>query len=330
MSETLDFAKKLNCPTSCMPSNAKSSPWFTILKEQKAKLNSKQKYLLYNLQVSKGSKKDTTSMDVKVSPNGLKPMLMDYLQALEDTDGNPVNPEKVPTYYTVVLKTSAPKDSKWTYEIVDPEVQAFREMFAKSPMLYSLTDKKNGNTKLIGFAPNKLSSFKPYKVKVNFAETATTAPTSFAYEFKTMETPRLSGGIKLIPSAGDTTTTFTTAVGLPISDDKFSYYFYVTDMEGNENCVGGCTGHHVTYFTLNTHGTYALKTKRFDKRGYSLLDEKILSQPLVIKESGNEKDVIKLLPLSFKTGYDATWIQVANDLSIAAAAIVVHLVQHWK
>ena len=320
VSETPDFAKKSNCPTSCMPSNAKSSPAFTILKEQIAKLNSKQKYLRYNLQVSRGPKKATTSMDVKVSPNGLKPMLMDYLLALEDTDGNPINPEKVPTYYTVVLKTSAPTGSKWTYEIVDPEVQDFQfaDMLAKGPTLYSLTDKKNGNTKSIGFAANKLSSFKPYKVKVNFAETATTAPTSVVYEFKTMETPRL-GGIKLIPSAGDTATLFTTTAGLPISDDRFSYYFYVTDSEGNEICVGGCTGHHVTYFTLNTPGTYTLKAKLFDKRGYSLLDEKILSQPLVIKESGNEKDVIKLLPLSFKTGDDATWIQVANDLSIAAA-----------
>ena len=318
-SETPDFAGKSKCPGTIMPPKSVSSPAFTVAKEQVAKLNGKRKYLRYNLEVAKGSKKESTTMLVKVTPNGSKPLLMDYSILLEDTEGNPINPAMVPTYHSVVIKTDAPGGTKWTYEVVEPAVVDFQfaEMIVESATLYSPAD-KDGSRKPLAFAPNKLSAFTPYKVKVHFGETATTAATSVVYEFKTMETPRL-GELKPLPSEGDTTTVFTTSVGLPIPDGRFAYYFYVTDSEGNEACVGGCTGHPVTYFQLYTPGTYTLKAKLFDKRGYSLLDEKILPQPLVIKPSGNEKDAIKLLPSSFKTGDDATWMQVANDLSVAAA-----------
>lgn len=327
-SATIDQAGKVACSDSILPKDSVTSPSFTVPKEEIRKLGDNVKYIQYTLEVTKPPapgtteiKTASTTLDVKVVQGGTKPVLVDYSLTLVTIDETAQDPLAVPTYQTTILKLSGvPEGVTWTYELIEPKIQDFQfnDLLQDNPAFYSPAEKPTGSRKPLGFAPNKLSPLTTYTVLIKFLASNTTEETSVTYSFTTLETPRL-GEIKPLPAGGDTSTVFTVDAGLTLSEDRFAFYFYITDSEGNEFCVGGCTGKHITYFRIPTPGTYTLSARLFDKRGFFELDKKVLPTPVVIKKSGNEKNTIKSLSRSFKTGDDAAWFGAANDISIVAS-----------
>lgn len=318
MSKTINFTDVTKCPATILSLGASTSGFFVVPKEEIKKLG-ENSYLRFFLTVSKGSDKHSTSMDVKITNGGIRPTLQNYTLALHDVDGEDLVARSVPAYEAVILRVKAPEGTKWTYEIVEPKMPDFQffSMLAKSPAMYDPSEKTDV-PKPLSFQAGKLSSFTEYKIRVKFPETSKNAPTTVDYKFKTAETPRL-GVLRPVPLEGNTDTVFTATAGLPLDDDRFSYYFHAKDSEGNEICLGGCTGYHLNYFQITSPGTYTLSASLYNKRGGALLDKKILPLPMTVKASGNEKDVLKKLPNLYQDGDDGLWMQHAHDLSVAVA-----------
>lgn len=306
------------CPSNILPLNASSSKKFTVPKEEIRTLGDDSQ-LKFGLTVKKGSDSQSTSLVINISKGGTRPTLQDYDLSLVNVFGEELVARSVPTYETVILMTKGPVGSTWSYELAKPTTPNFRffEMLAKGPTLYAPSDNA-GSKKSLGFDVNKLDSFTSYDVLIKFPGSSTNAPTSVVFPFKTAETPRL-GVLRPVPTEGDTTTVFTATAGLPLDEDIFSYFFHATDSEGNEVCVGGCTGFHIAFFTLFTPGTYTLSATLYNKRGGVLLDKKILPSPLRVKASGKEKDIFKQLESALANGDDALYSQLIHDLALAAS-----------
>lgn len=308
------------CGQDLLPDAHLTSPSFSISKDVLQSLGNVE-YVVYNLTVAKpGREEQKASQYIKITKSNAKRLLTNYTLTLRDVEGNQIPRVDVPTYEQVYLYVTAPEGIAWTYDMHKPTMTSFQfnQLLIESAVVYSPFDDQQGSTgsrKPLGIDRNKLSAFTWYSIRVVFLSSDQFQATEALFSFKTAEWPRL-GLLNPLPSTGTTETEFTANAGISQREDKFAYYFFVTDMDGNEVCVGGCTGYDVVHFRIMRPGTYTFSASLYDKRGNSLLDQKTLPAPIVVTASGQEKRFQSDLQDMFLNGDDSAWMQLANDMSI--------------
>lgn len=305
------------CSADILPDSVISSPSFSVGRDALDKVGD-HSFLRFGLTISKEGDVQNSTMDCRVVGGASKPVLDKFSFEVEDADGNPLPLDQVPPYENIVIRANA-FNTSWSYKLLEPALPDFKffEMLLSGDSMYSpgAGAGEAGNTKPLGLLASKMSSHTKFKVQISFAGTAEFAPTSCVVSFRTAETPSL-GILNPTPKSGNTLTKFTATAGLPMDDARFSYYFHMTDLEGNRVCVGGCTGYSISHFSVMRPGTYSLTVSLYDNRGRVLLDKKTMPTPIVIGLCGKEGTFLPMLDNFFANGDDVGWAQLATDLTI--------------
>ena len=276
----------------------------------------------YSLVVKKGgnrvSKKET--LVVYLEKRDTLPQFTDYSIILTNSEGTALDLDRVPYYEQLVLAIQGAASSTWNYELVEPGDSDFfsKSNLINSPLFYSPESSLftvSGNTKPLGIDSWKLDPFTNYTIRIVFDRTSRHAATSVLVRFTTTEALIVGFPVPAVTN-GTTETIFTATAGIPATRDVFSYFFILTDSEGYEFCIGGCTGYNIVHFQIGRAGNYSLRTFVFDMQGKGLLASADLPQNITVHETGNPRNFLTELDIMFLQGNDHCWTQFAHDLAL--------------
>eukprot|EP00737_Agarophyton_chilense_P001674 gb/GEZJ01001879.1/.p1 GENE.gb/GEZJ01001879.1/~~gb/GEZJ01001879.1/.p1 ORF type:complete len:1587 (-),score=231.10 gb/GEZJ01001879.1/:738-5498(-) len=279
-------------------------------------------YIQYRLIVRKGMDRvsSTQTLTVIIQNDGSQAHLGDYSLQLTNVDNSVLDWNHVPHYEKTIINVRAESNITWTYELLEPSVpDFFSSSVINNPLFYSEESNifsVSGNTKPLGIEAGKLKPSTTYRFKIVFsAATREVEATSVVLSIRTADAPSVRFPIPTVTN-GTTRTVFTATAGIPSTKSTFSYYFIMTDENGNEFCLGGCTGYNVVYFQVGRPGSYKMRVLLFDMQGKALLNEAILSSNITVSESSEVRDYQSYLNVLFNYGDDNTWTQLAHDLAL--------------
>lgn len=318
-SENNDFSADTSSPciASLLPNNAASN--FSV---QLGAIEdvSDIKFLQYTLLVRKNMRRVSSfkKIVVEVQDSGSQNHLEEYSVKVTNADGLVVDWNNVAHYEQTVITVTAPPNTTWTYELMSPSIVDFfsSSNLITSPLFYSKEEGKfqvSGNVKPLGIEAGAMRPFTTYKFKILF-NSDTYDDTSVIVSLRTAEVPTIGFPMPSIVN-GTTSTIFTATAGIPSIQSSFSYFFIMYDSEGNEFCMGGCTGYDVIHFQIGRPGTYTLGAYVFDMQGKALLDSANLTQQITVVDSGDHQYTTQLNSM-FAIGNDNSWTQLAHDLAL--------------
>ncbi|KAI0564158.1 PKD/REJ-like protein [Gracilaria domingensis] len=279
-------------------------------------------FIQYKLIVRKGMDRVSSaqSLTVIVQNGGSQPHLDDYSLQLTNVDDSVLDWNHVPHYEQTIINVGAGSNITWTYELLEPSVpDFFSSSVINNPLFYSEESNifsVSGNTKPLGIEAGKMKPSTTYRFKIVFsASTREVEATSLVLSVRTADAPTV-GFPEPSVTNGTTDTVFTATAGIPSTKSTFSYYFIMTDENGNKFCLGVCTGYNVVYFQVGRAGSYELSVLLFDMQGKALLNEATLSKNVTVHESSTARDYQSYLNVLFNYGDDHTWTQLVHDLAL--------------
>lgn len=309
-----------------------------VAKLEKGKDLADVRFLQYSLNVTKedGREAGKTSFIVEMEPEGELPSLSSYNISLTDAEGTLLEWEDVSYYEDLVLSVSAPENTTWTYELIEPSEAAFFSSInlVKYPSYYSPPrniSEPNENQLPLGLRAGALHPITTYFFKIVFDGSADYQQTQVIITISTKEAA--SVGPPTLSSWEGTTSTYFTAVATSTAWTNWqAYYFMITDSDGNEVCAGGCTGHQISHFRIKRSGSYIVTSHMVDMQGKALLSSTQALKNLTVQEmtmnetattnmttSVTAVEVIyeTLLHAYIDNGNDQSWTQMAQDVAIA-------------
>lgn len=295
------------------------------------------RFLEYVLITSKESGRvvGQTSLIVEIENSGKLPFLDSYNVSLTGADGVIIDWNKVPYYEDIVLSVTSSFNSTWEYELIEPVDLSFFSSFnlVDHPSYYepsSNVSSVSDNQKPLGIRAKVLNPFTTYYIKISFASNKDHEATQVTVALRTIEasavtTPTLSS------TQGTTSSYFTAVTASTTVTTVQSFYFMVTDVQGNDICAGGCTGHQISHFRIKRSGTYTVSSHMVDCQGKALLSSVQATSNLTVTETvvegpngtavpsvtSVESLYQNLLDKYFATGNDQCWTQMAQDVVIA-------------
>lgn len=281
------------------------------------------KFLQYSLLVRKdgGRVSQEAKLVIEIRSDGALPHLNEYETAMINADGEILNLMEIPYYEQSILEVLASPDVTWSFELLEPDEPDFFSSanLIRSPLFYSPEASLYsviGSNRPLGIESWKLRPFTKYRIKIVFDATAQNDATEVIMSIRT--TPALIIGFPTPTIVeGTTSTTFTATAGIPLARSGFSFYFVLTDSQGYEFCLGGCTGYDVIYFMIGRPGLYVITAYLFDMQGKALLDSSRLAQEIRVHPSDLPLDYRQELDTLFATGNDPCWTQLAHELAIS-------------
>lgn len=306
------------CAEVLLPESSTAS--FTVSFEVVEAL-SEVKFVQYTLVVRKGTARvsNPQTFTVEINSDGARPSLESYSLSLTNVDDVILDWNHVSHYEKSILNVRAGSNSSWTYELLEPYVpDFFSSGVINSPLFYSEESNifsVSGNTKPLGIEAGKLKPSTTYRFRILFSATAEVEATSVIVSMHTADAPSVGLPTPAVTN-GTIETVFTATAGIPSTRATFSYYFIMTDKDGNKFCIGGCTGYNVVYFQIGRVGSYSLSVLLFDMQGKALLDSKTLSTDITVHDADGARDYRSYLNVLYDYGDDNTWTQLAHDLAL--------------
>lgn len=307
------------CPGGFMPGGTSASD-FVVPSSLVNAVVDDVRALKYSLVVRKGARvSEPASVIVELNPDrSSQPFLTGYSIDVQDIDGNQQPLEDVKYYEPVIIDVQAPSPViSWSYEIVQPQRKTLLTTtnLIQSPAFYSPdVSNINGNRKPLGIDAFRLDPFTNYTFKVLFSGSAEFENTEVLVSFRTSQAPAV-----IFPEPyvmhGTIQTRFMASAELPQDDSMYVYYFLLTDSNGVEYCVGGCTGQKTAYFRVGRVGDYKLSVLLYDSQGKALLARKTLKNSIKVVHSTDTVDLYGELAILFANGDDSSWTQLAFDLA---------------
>lgn len=319
-SSTLDFA--LDSSTPCVPGLiADNTALEFIVPMSVAEALVDVSYLQYSLIVRKGSGRSSSraTLTIEIQNKGTLPHLDGFTITLTNTAGTLIEWTDVYHFQDLILTvTSANSLSSWKYELVEPEQVDFfashnlinePSFYSPSTTIYDIS----GNTKPLGIRAFALRPATSYYLKVVFSENAEHSKTEVVVHIRTNEAIIVNFPPPVV-TEGEAGSTFILTAGVPTVDAGFSYYFMMTDSNGNDLCVGGCTGYDVSTFELNRADNYSVKVLLYDSQGTALLSSATSVEQIIVSSSSTSEPYQLKLDKLFLEGNDQAWLMLAQDV----------------
>lgn len=321
-SSTLDFA--LDASTPCIPgliSDSTASEFSVPMSIAEALVDIS--FLQYSLVVRKGSARSSAraTLIVEIQNNGTLPHLDEFTITLTNTAGTLIDWADVYHFQDLILTVvSANALSSWTYELDEPKQVDFfashnlidePSFYAPSTTIYEIS----GNSKPLGIRAFALRPATSYYIKVVFSENGEHAETEVVVRIQTNEAIIVNFPPPVV-TQGEAGSTFILTAGVPTLDTGFSYYFMITDSDGNNLCVGGCTGYDVSAFELNRADNYSITVLLYDSQGTALLSSATSVEHIIVSSSSSSEPYQLKLDKLFLEGNDQAWLMLAQDVII--------------
>lgn len=319
-SQTLNFTEQVssNCVPALIPTSSGSE--FSVpvnVLQSSPSIN----YLQYTLVVRKeGRTSPATSLIVHITPGGFLPSLSDYSVSLENAQGVTVPWDQASHNDILILSVTSSQSSTWVYELLHPDIPEFFSsiMLLNHPAYYKPTSDIfaiSGNTKPLALRAGALNPYTTYTIRVRFEANHKHEETAVVVQIRTLESPSL---MTLLPfnSNGTTSTFFTAVSGAPTILPSLAYYFILTDTDGNQVCLGGCTGHPVTHFQVLRPGNFKLTGYLADSQGKAQLATDSVTTNITVHADPSVSSQA-LYEQFFSHGNDQSWIQQAQDIAIS-------------
>lgn len=321
-SSTLNFAPDSSSP--CIPGlipDSTASGFFVPMSVAEALVDVT--FIQYSLVVRKGAGRVSpkATITVEIQDKGALPCLDEFNITLSNTAGTLIDWADVYHFQDLILKvTSSNTLSRWKYELIDPvQIDFFASHnLIDEPSFYappSTISNSSGDNKPLGIRAFALRPATTYYIKVVFAENVENAETEVTVRIQTNEAIIVSFPPPVI-TEGEAGSTFILTAGVPRIQSEFSYYFMITDSDGNNLCVGGCTGYDVSTFELNRADNYSITVLLYDSQGTALLSSATSVEQIIVSSSSVSEPYQLKLDKLFLEGNDQAWLMLAQDVMI--------------